>query len=79
MRTAFAISASSLLILAAIIEGTLLWWLVGAGLVCIWALKVKVEQERRDDVQRARSEGNRETLRAIREAVDQPPSDQVGP
>jgi hypothetical protein len=47
MRNLFAITASSLIILAALTEGDLRWWAVVVGLACIWLLRLAVEQERR--------------------------------
>lgn len=50
MRSALAISASSLLIIVALSpEGEFRWWITVLGLACIWLLRVVAEQERRDE------------------------------
>lgn len=48
MRSALALSASSLIILVALLpEGELRWWLVVFGIACIWLLRLAAEEERR--------------------------------
>lgn len=50
MRTALAISASSLLVIVALLpEGDPRWWMTLIGLVCIWLLRAAAEHERRHE------------------------------
>lgn len=54
MRSALAVSASSLLIIVALSpEGEFRWWITLLGLACIWLLRAAAEQERRDECRAA--------------------------
>lgn len=67
MRSALAISASSLIILVALLpEGELRWWLVVVGLACIWLLRIAVEQERKAEHKIAQELGRDKIMNDLR-------------